>query len=165
MNQSRWPRVMVMVIAILGLSVGGVLPAWARIDAYVNQYLQVSGPIELRYDTDAMLTVEPSQLEHGKALFQEACINCHVGGVTLPDPSVSLSLEDLQGAEPPRNTVLALMEFQRDPLNYDSTAPSFGCRRVTPAWLKDDDLQDLAAFILRAAEVAPGWGTAQLVGE
>jgi photosystem II cytochrome c550 len=135
------------------------LPAWARIDPYVNQYLQVSGPIELAYDASGKtITVTPEDLYQGKSLFQSTCINCHVGGTTLPDPSVPLSLAALQGATPPRDTISSLMAFQRQPLNYTGDDVSFGCRAVPESWIKDGSLQQLAAFVLRAAQVAPGWG-------
>ncbi|NJK62549.1 MAG: photosystem II cytochrome PsbV2 [Synechococcaceae cyanobacterium SM2_3_1] len=138
-------------------------PAWARIDTYVNQYLQVSGPIELPADASGTpITITPEQLEAGKALFQNNCLNCHVGGSTLPDPRISLSLKDLQRATPPRDNLASLMEFQRDPLNYNGTDVSFGCRPVSRKWMSDEELQTLTAFVLRAAQKAPGWGIAQL---
>jgi photosystem II cytochrome c550 len=162
--------VQVMVRCLQRLGIWGILllclcaaPAWARIDTYVNQYLQVSGPIELPADASGTpVTITPEQLEAGKVLFQNNCLNCHVGGSTLPDPRISLSLEDLQGATPPRDNLASLMEFQRDPLNYNGTDISFGCRPVSRKWMSDEDLQNLTAFVLRAAQKAPGWGTAKL---
>lgn len=144
-----------------GICLGLATPAWARIDPYINQYLQVSGPIDLPYDDSGhLLTVSPRQLQTGKTLFQNACINCHVGGITLPNPSVSLSLTDLTGAMPPRNTIKALMEYQRQPLSYDGSTDEVSCRTVSPQWMNEEDLTSLAAFLLRSAQVAPGWGTA-----
>ncbi len=161
--------VQVLVRCLQRLGIWGLLlclcaaPAWARIDAYVNQYLQVSGPIELPADASGTpVTITPEQLEAGKVLFQNNCLNCHVGGSTLPDPRISLSLEDLQGATPPRDNLASLMEFQREPLNYNGTDISFGCRPVSRKWMSDEELQNLAAFVLRASQTAPGWGTAKL---
>ncbi len=140
--------------------------AAARIDTYVNQYLRVSGDIELPANVAGdPVTITPEQLALGKNLFQSSCINCHVGGATLPDPRISLSLADLKGATPPRDNLAALMAFQRDPSSYDGTDVSFGCREVSPAWMDDEQLQALAAFLLRSAQVAPNWGQAKLEGQ
>jgi len=56
-----------------------------------------------------------------KNRFQSACSNCHVGGATLSAPNISLSLKDLRGSTPPRDTLQALMEYQRDPRSYDGS--------------------------------------------
>ncbi len=156
MRWQRWLQMVSLIILVLGIS---IQPAWARIDPYVAQYLNARDAIELPLnDTGEQITVTPEQLSEGKQLFQSACINCHVAGATLPNPTVSLSLADLQGATPPRDNLTSLMAFQREPMNYDNSDLSYECRRVSPAWMSDQDLQNLAAFILRAADVAPGWG-------
>ncbi|MFS8854291.1 photosystem II cytochrome PsbV2 [Synechococcus sp. H55.7] len=148
------------ILAVLGLA----SPVAARIDPYVNQYLRVSGPVELPLDaTGRTLTFTPEQLTDGKNRFQSACLNCHVGGSTLPAPNISLSLKDLRGATPPRDTIQALVEYQRDPRSYDGSDFSYGCRPVPPSWMDDEALKNLAAFILRAAQVAPGWGSHELI--
>ncbi|NJL98047.1 MAG: photosystem II cytochrome PsbV2 [Synechococcaceae cyanobacterium SM2_3_2] len=151
------------LLGILLIGIGIALPAAARIDSYVNQYLRVSGDIELPGNAAGdPVTITPDQLALGKDLFQSSCINCHVGGATLPDPRISLSMDDLRGATPARDNLAALMAFQRDPSNYDGSDVSFGCREVSKAWMDDHQLQALAAFLLRSAQVAPNWGQAQL---
>jgi photosystem II cytochrome c550 len=134
----------------------------ADIAPYVLRYLRAAEPISLPFNQQGetrLFTAE--DLSEGKRLFGENCKSCHVGGATLPNPLVSLSLEDLKGATPPRNTIESLVEFQRAPLSYDGQDFGLGCREVSEKWLKTEVLEKLAAFILRAAEVAPGWGTAQ----
>jgi photosystem II cytochrome c550 len=134
----------------------------AEIDPYVLRYLKVAEPISLPLNQQGesrLFTAE--DLSEGKRFFGENCKSCHVGGATLPNPLASLSLEDLKGATPPRNTILGLVEFQREPLTYDGQDFGFGCRTVSERWIKTEDLEKLAAFILRAAEVAPGWGIEQ----
>jgi photosystem II cytochrome c550 len=134
----------------------------AEVDPYVLRYLKASEPISLPLNSQGesrFFTAD--KLSAGKRLFEENCKNCHVGGATLPNPLVSLSLEDLKGATPPRDTITALVAFQRDPLTYDGQDFGFGCRAVSERWLTNEVLENLAAFVLRAAQVAPGWGTDQ----
>jgi photosystem II cytochrome c550 len=99
------------------------------------------------------------ELGRGKQLFEQNCINCHVGGNTLPDPSVSLSLADLQGATPARTTIAALVAYLRQPMTYDGSEETFWCRQVPESWLSQTQVESLAGFILRAAQTATGWGT------
>ena len=129
-------------------------------DPYVMRYLNASEPVSLPLDNKGQLMAfTAADFSVGKRLFEENCKNCHVGGATLPNPLVSLSLEDLKGATPPRNTIQGLVAYQREPLAYDGKDFGFGCREVSESWISTEDLQKLAAFVLRAAEVAPGWGT------
>jgi photosystem II cytochrome c550 len=46
----------------------------------------------------------------------------------------------------------------REPMTYDGTDINFLCRQVTENWMPRPELEKLGAFVLRAAEVAPGWG-------
>ncbi len=134
----------------------------ADVDPYVLRYLKAAEPISLPFNLQGETRLYTAEdFSEGKRLFGENCKSCHVGGATLPNPLVSLSLEDLKGATPPRNTIASLVEFQRQPLSYDGQDFGFGCREVSQTWVKTESLEKLAAFILRAAEVAPGWGTEQ----
>jgi photosystem II cytochrome c550 len=92
-------------------------------------------------------------------LFEAHCKNCHVGGATLPDPLVSLSLEDLKDANPARDNINSLVAFQRKPMTYNGSEESFWCRPVPESWMSTAEVENLAAFVLRAAQKAPGWGT------
>jgi photosystem II cytochrome c550 len=51
------------------------------------------------------------------------------------------------------------MQFTRLPKSYDGTEDSYTCRELPPQTATDEELAQLAAFILQAARVAPGWGT------
>ncbi len=150
------------VISLLLLSVFSA-PDIARaveIDPYVLGYLKASEPISLSLNqAGESRSFTASDLSVGKRLFEANCVNCHVGGSTLPNPLVSLSTEDLKGATPPRDNITALVAFQREPLTYDGQDFGFGCRVVSERWLTTGELENLAAFVLRAADVAPGWGT------
>lgn len=132
----------------------------ASLDPYVAQYLQVKDPVPLAMDaTGQTQEFSAADLTAGKQLFEENCKNCHVGGATLPDPLVSLSLEDLKRATPARDHITGLVAFLRQPMTYDGTEESFWCRQIPESWMSETQLQNLSAFVLRAAQKAPGWGT------
>lgn len=152
-----------LLVAFLAVfSILMVNPANASVDTYVRRYLQATEPVSLDVDgkgKTAQFTAE--DLSAGKQLFETHCLNCHVGGATLPDPTVSLSLKTLAGATPPRDTINGLVAFLREPMTYDGSEASFWCRQVPESWMPKAEIEQLSAFILRAAQKAPGWGTSQ----
>lgn len=149
-----------VIVLILGLVLAGVPAEAASVDPYITQYLQVKDAVPLVMDAEGHTQpFSAGDLTAGKRLFSENCKSCHVGGATLPNPLVSLSLQDLSGATPPRDTINGLVAFSRQPMTYDGSEESVWCRQVPESWLSEVQLQQLAAFILRAADKAPGWGT------
>ena len=160
MQRSLWIRLLVLVIAI-GSLFTSVLPAYAASDGYVTRYLRVTEPIPLVLDEQGNTRLfAAEELSAGKQLFERNCLNCHVGGATLPDPTVSLSLTTLQGATPRRDNVSSLVAYFRQPMTYDGTEEAFLCRQVPESWLSQAQVESLAGFVLRAAQTAPGWGGA-----
>lgn len=136
-------------------------PAQAAVDKYVRRFL-AKKPISLDVDAKGQTKqFSPEDLSAGKELFETNCINCHVGGATLPDPTVSLALDTLAGATPPRNNINGLVDFLREPMTYDGSEPTFWCRQVPESWMPQEQIEKLAAFVLRAAQKAPGWGTSK----
>jgi photosystem II cytochrome c550 len=137
------------------------LPAQAdSIDAYVLRYLDAKEPVPLAIDAQGKTQLfSAADLSVGKRLFEENCKNCHVGGATLPDPTVSLSLDMLQGAVPPRDSINSLVAFLRQPMTYDGSEESYWCRQVPESWMSQQEVENLSAFLLRSAQKAPGWGT------
>ncbi|MBD6620259.1 photosystem II cytochrome PsbV2 [Komarekiella sp. 'clone 1'] len=137
------------------------LPAQAaNIDPYIVRYLHVTEPIALDLDEQGNTRLfSPQELSAGKKLFETNCLNCHVGGATLPDPLVSLSLKTLKGANPPRDRINALVSFMRQPMTYDGSEETYWCRQMSPSLLSQQQVESLAAFVLTAAQKAPGWGT------
>ena len=143
-------------------SIFQVSPANAAVDTYVRRYLQATEPVSLDVDGKGQTAqFSADDLSAGKELFETHCLNCHVGGATLPDPTVSLSLKTLAGATPPRDTINGLVTFLREPMTYDGSDTSFWCRQVPESWMPKAQIEQLAAFVLRAAQKAPGWGTSQ----
>ncbi|XGV99251.1 MAG: photosystem II cytochrome PsbV2 [Leptolyngbya sp. BL-A-14] len=136
-------------------------PAFAA-DAYVTRYLRVTDPVPLVVNEQGETRLfAADELAAGKQLFERNCLNCHVGGATLPDPTVSLSLADLQSAVPRRDTVSSLVAYLRQPMTHDGQEDTFWCRQVPESWLSQAQVESLAGFVLRAAQKAPGWGGAE----
>ena len=154
-------RLLVLVIVFV-VYYSSILPAQAakNIDPYIARYLHVTQPIALEMDNQGNTRLfSPQELSVGKQLFESNCINCHVGGATLPDPEVSLALEKLQKANPPRDRINALVNFMRQPMTYDGSQESYWCRELPLSLLSQQQVESIAAFILTAAQKAPGWGT------
>jgi len=47
----------------------------------------------------------------------------------------------------------------RHPVSYDGEDDNYGCREIPETWLAQPEVEAIAGFVLRAAEVAPGWGS------
>lgn len=152
-------RCLLILVAIwLGLLLPSS-PAQAAIDNYVARYLHVTEPIALTSNTEGETrSFFPEAVSQGKQLFETNCMNCHVGGATLPDPQVSLAQEKLKGANPPRDNINGLVAYLRHPMTYDGSEETYWCREVPESWMSQEQVENLAAFILTAAQKAPGWG-------
>ena len=151
------------ILIVLPLVLLAPQPVLAAADSYVTRYLKVSEPVPLELDAQGQTRLFSAEdLSAGKRLFEQNCLNCHVGGATLPDPTISLSLTALQGATPPRTTINSLVSYLRQPMTYDGSEDTFWCRQVPESWMSQDEIESLAAFVLTAAQKAPGWGTDKL---
>jgi photosystem II cytochrome c550 len=146
------------VLIALVLLLGVMGPLQAQEDRYVVQYLKVAGKVALPLDSSGTLvSFTAKDLSEGKALFENNCKNCHLAGNNIPG-GPNLALNTLKGASPPRDNITALVQFSRKPVNYKGTKPSI-CRDIPKTYLSDLQLKKLYAFVLRAADLAPGWGT------
>lgn len=154
------PRLLTILAACLSAMLVSLPARAAGVDPYVVRYLHVTEPIALKFDEQGETRLfSPTDVSKGKQLFQKHCMSCHVGGATLPNPQVSLSLQALQGASPPRDNIKNLVAYFREPMLYDGSEESYVCRRISPSWMSEAEVTDLAAFLLTAADKAPGWGT------
>ncbi len=152
-------RLVIVLPVVLLVMLGGSPALAASIDAYVVRYLHVTEPVALELDGQGETReFSPQDLSNGKQLFETNCLNCHVGGATLPDPLVSLSLKKLKGATPPRDNINNLVAYFRQPMTYDGSEETYWCRQVPESWLSKEQVESLAAFVLTAAQKAPGWG-------
>lgn len=159
-HKKFWLWLLVCIFSLCLPMVTISLPAYAAVDPYVTRFLKVTEPIPLKVDTtESTRLFSAEDLSIGKALFGQSCLNCHVGGNTLPDPTVPLSLAALQGATPKRDNISALVTYLRQPMIYDGTEETLVCRQVSESWVPTPMVENIAGFILRAAQTAPGWGT------
>ncbi len=150
------------VVIALGITLAltlGTAPALA-VDRYVVQFLKALEPVEIPLDAQGNTqTVTPEQLSQGKVLFNKNCENCHLGGTTLLSESQSLSLPALQIANPPLDNINNMVTFLRTPVQGgDGVYQKLSCREVSPEWMSQVQVENLSAFVLRAAQKVPGWG-------
>ena len=148
------------LLVCLGLPRLTVPAQAAEIDPDIIRYLEVTEPIPIAMDEAGNTRLfSGEELSQGKQLFTESCLSCHVGGATLPFPPVSLSLAALQGATPPRDNIGNLVAYFRYPITYDGSSETYWCREIPESWMSQEEVEQLAAFLLRTAEKVPGWGT------
>lgn len=161
MRATQWFNSVLMAIMVWLAIALLAAPAYAATpDPYVTRYLRATEPVPLDLNAQGETRLfSPIELSVGKRLFEENCKNCHVGGSTLPNPLVSLSLDTLKSATPPRDTIDSLVSFMRQPMTYDGTDEALECRQVPEDWMSRDQVEALSAFILRAAQKTTGWGT------
>ena len=103
-------------------------------------------------------TVVVSEKEYlkGKRLFNDVCSQCHVGGVTKTNPNVSLGIEALSFAFPPRDNIEGLIDYMANPTTYDGEIeiyelhPSLKSADIFPEMrnVTEDDLSAIASYIL-----------------
>jgi photosystem II cytochrome c550 len=155
-----------LIVGLALLSFNTIVPAaQAAPDPYIAQYLKIQ-PTEIatlpKNNSGETQDFDYASLLAGKALFGQNCQSCHVGGATLARPELPLSLAALQGATPSRDTIESLVAYMRHPLSYNGDDDNYGCREIKSTWLSDPQVETIAAFVLRAAEKAVGWGTSDL---
>ncbi|MBR8827265.1 MAG: cytochrome c-550 [Gomphosphaeria aponina SAG 52.96 = DSM 107014] len=105
--------------------------------------------------------VSLQDVKEGQRLFVNACSYCHNGGRTKTNPNVTLGLADLAGAEPPRDNIVAIVDYLKNPKTYDGEDDiSLFHPNTTRSDLysemrnlTDDDLEALAGYILVQSNV------------
>ncbi|BAY28599.1 cytochrome c class I [Nostoc carneum NIES-2107] len=107
------------------------------------------------------------QVKEGKRLFQYACAQCHVGGVTKTNQNVGLEPEALSLATPNRNSIEGLVDYMKNPTTYDGEEdiselhPSTKSADIFTEMrnLTDEDLKAIAGHILLQPKVVGSkWG-------
>ncbi|MBD2448352.1 cytochrome c-550 [Nostoc sp. FACHB-152] len=113
------------------------------------------------------ITLSLKQVKEGKRLFQYACAQCHVGGVTKTNQNVGLEPEALALATPNRNNIEGLVDYMKNPTTYDGEEeiselhPSLKSADIFTEMrnLTEDDLVAIAGHILLQPKVVGSkWG-------
>jgi photosystem II cytochrome c550 len=116
-----------------------------------------------------VLTLE--ELKRGKRLFNASCSQCHTGGVTKTNPTLSLDPNTLSLANPPKNNIEALITYMKNPTSYDgleSIAEIHPCLKSadifpTMKTLTEEDLYSIAGHILVQPKIGlEKWGGGKL---
>lgn len=121
-------------------------------------------PLNAQGDT---VTLSLKQVKEGKRLFQYACAQCHVGGVTKTNQNVGLEPAALALATPNRNNIEGLVDYMKNPTTYDGVEeiseihPSLKSADIFTAMrnLTDKDLESIAGHILLQPKIlGDKWG-------
>jgi photosystem II cytochrome c550 len=107
------------------------------------------------------IVLSEQQLANGQRMFNKNCAQCHLDGVTKPNPDVSLDPQTLALATPPRNNIEGLVEYLHDPTTYDGFAsleelhPSTKRPDLYPRMrnLTEEDLVTIAGHILSQPKI------------
>ncbi|MGD1807566.1 photosystem II cytochrome PsbV2 [Dapis sp. BLCC M126] len=158
-NKSLLLRFLLIILIIFQVIIFDTQSAQAAVDSYVKRFLDAQTPVEIKLNQQGETKkFSAEDFSEGKQIFAKNCLNCHVGGANLVNPPISLSLNNLKGATPPRDNLDNLVAFFRNPMIYDGSDYTFFCRQVTENWMSQETVEKMGAFILRAAEKAPAWG-------
>lgn len=120
-------------------------------------------PLNTAGETAVLSSKEVTQ---GQRLFNLECTQCHLQGKTKTNNNVSLGVDDLGKADPPRDNVVALIEYLKHPMSYDGEIslelehPNVSRPDVWPELrnFTEDDLFDLAGYMLIAPKLDERWG-------
>lgn len=122
--------------------------------------------VQLKQDGQ-IVTLTADQVKRGKRLFNNACAQCHNGGITKTNPNIGLDPESLSLATPSRNNLNSLIDYMKDPTSYDGESsiaelhPSIKSAEIFPKMrnLTDEDLFAIAGHILIQPKIASEkWG-------
>jgi photosystem II cytochrome c550 len=117
-------------------------------------------------DAGETVVLSSKEVTQGQRLFNLECTQCHLQGKTKTNNNVSLGLEDLSKADPPRDNVAALVEYLKHPMSYDGEIslelehPNVSRPDTWPELrnFTEDDVFDVAAYMLIAPKLDPRWG-------
>ena len=113
-----------------------------------------------------MTTLSSQQITNGNRLFIQECTQCHLQGKTKTNNNVSLGVEDLAGAEPPRDNLLAIVDYLKYTTSYDGEDDytEFHVNITRPDIFPElknfteDDVYDVAGYVLVAPKLDSYWG-------
>lgn len=118
------------------------------------------------------VVLSDQQVAKGERIFINPCPPCHNSGRTKSNPNVTLSLVDLEGAEPRRDNILAMVDYLKNPTSYDGELDLSQLHPNTvraDIWssmrnLNEEDLQNVSGYVLVQAQVrGVAWGGGKTV--
>lgn len=118
------------------------------------------------------VVLSDQQVAKGERVFINTCSSCHNSGRTKNNPNVTLSLEDLEGAEPNRANILAMVDYLKNPTSYDGEVdlsqlhPNTSRADLWPSMrnYNEEDLQNVSGYVLVQAQVrGMAWGGGKTV--
>ncbi|MGH8001178.1 MAG: photosystem II cytochrome c-550 [Brasilonema sp.] len=118
-------------------------------------------------DTGDTIVLSLKQIKQGKQLFNNACSQCHPGGITKTNQNVGLDPETLALATPNRNSIEGLVDYLKNPTTYDGEEeiseihPSTKSADIFTEMrnLTDEDLAAVSGYILvQPKVVGRQWG-------
>ncbi|NES25487.1 MAG: cytochrome c-550, partial [Symploca sp. SIO3E6] len=74
--------------------------------------------VKLNEQGDTTVLTLP-QVKIGQRIFTDTCAQCHAQGVTKTNPNVGLGPDALAGALPPRDNIVNLIDYLKNPTTYD----------------------------------------------
>nr|YP_010198911.1 photosystem II cytochrome c550 [Hydropuntia urvillei]UAD88360.1 photosystem II cytochrome c550 [Hydropuntia urvillei] len=135
-------------------------------EAYAIELDEATRTVTLE-DSGKTITLTPEQVKRGKRLFNNACAQCHNGGITKTNPNIGLEPDSLSKATPARDNINSLIDYMKDPTSYDGTTsiaelhPSIKSAEIFPKMrnLTDEDLFAIAGHILIQPKIeSEKWG-------
>lgn len=151
-----------------------ILLAIASVFFFLQFHINPVNALELTEETRTVTldtigkttVITPKQIANGQRLFVQECAQCHLQGKTITNNNVSLGLDDLAGAVPARDNVLALVDYLKDPTSYDGEDDyselhvNINRPDLFPELrnFTEDDLYDIGGYILVAPKLDSRWG-------
>jgi photosystem II cytochrome c550 len=117
-------------------------------------------------EADETVVLSSKEVTEGQRLFNANCTKCHLQGKTKTNNNVSLGVADLAGAEPPRDNLLALVDYLKHPTSYDGESdlseehPNVTRPDLYPELrnFTEDDVYSVAGYMLVAPKLDARWG-------
>lgn len=161
-----------MLKKVFLILVAGVVFAWQSFAGSANA-LSLSNEIRtISLNEDgASVTLSNKEAQLGSKLFIDNCAQCHLQGKTKTNPNVGLSKESLANALPPRDNLLGLVDYIKNPTSYDGEEDIslFHLSTERPdLWPEirnytDEDIKAVAGYILIQTNADPKWGKRSLI--
>ncbi len=159
-----------------------ILMAIAAIFFFLQFPIHNANALELTEETRTIplnevgetVTLSDQQIANGNRLFIRECTQCHLQGKTKTNNNVSLGLDDLAKAEPPRDNLLAIVDYLKHPTTYDGEIYADEPKGIkmeeehvnvsrTDLYpevrdFTEEDVYDVSGYILVAPKLDPYWG-------